>query len=191
MDTAPLLGALRAISPEIGEATAARLAPLFSPRELARGEPLLRQGETWQQAQFIDSGLIRMHFLRRDGREFNKNFFTEGSLLCPLTPAMWQAPSLFGISCIEPTRTYQCDATTFRATLGEHWEPLQRVLLERLLTGKLQREHDLLAHDGRTRYQTFCQRFPQLAERVPLGQLASYLGLTDVSLSRLRRELRD
>ena len=67
------------------------------------------------------------------------------------------------------------------------WPPLQRELLERLLTGKLQREHDLLALDGRRRYEAFCQRFPALAERVPLVHLATYLGLTDVSLSRLRR----
>jgi hypothetical protein len=45
----------------------------------------------------------------------------------------------------------------------------------------------LLALDGRQRYQAFGQRFPALVGRVPLKHLASFLGMTDVSLSRLRR----
>ena len=115
--------------------------------------------------------------------------FAEGALICPITPAMWTAPSLFGITCIEATRVWRCEEAQFRAVLQAHgaWQALQRELLERLLSGKLQREHDLLALDGRRRYEAFCARFPALAERVPLVHLATYLGLTDVSLSRLRR----
>ena len=77
----------------------------------------------------------------------------------------------------------------WRTGLDEHglWRELQAELLARLLTGKLQREHDLLALDGRQRYQAFGQRFPGLAGRVPLKHLASFLWMTDVSLSRLRR----
>lgn len=196
MDATALADALHAVLGPDTEATAqaaAALAPAFSLRTLGRGAALLRPGETWREALLLQSGLVRMHFLRRDGREFNKNFFAEGGLICPLTPSMWQAPSLFGISCIEPTRVAVCDATAFRAALQHQglWEALQRALMTRLLDGKLQREHDLLALDGRQRYEAFCARFPALAGRVPLMHLATYLGLTDVSLSRLRRGLRE
>jgi CRP-like cAMP-binding protein len=184
-----LLRALAAVVPETGADVAAALAPHFSANEFGRGDALLSQGERWRWALLIERGLVRMHFVRRDGREFNKNFFAEGALVCPITPAMWTAPSLFGIACIEATRVWRCDEAQFRDVLQAHglWAPLQRELLQRLLTGKLQREHDLLALDGRRRYEGFCQRFPALAERVPLVHLATYLGLTDVSLSRLRR----
>lgn len=189
---AQLLDTLRAVCPAMPTAAAEALAPAFTLQTLARGAPVLRPGETWGQAIVIASGLVRMHFLRRDGREFNKNFFAEGALVCPITPQMWAGPSLFGISCIEPTRLWRCDAAVLRQVLQQQgqWDGLQRELLSRLLTGKLQREHDLLALDGRARYQAFCQRFPALAQRVPLLHLATYLGLTDVSLSRLRRGLR-
>lgn len=184
-----LLNALKALVPGLDAAAAAPLAPSFSAQEMARGAAVLRQGERWGSALLIERGLLRMHFVRRDGREFNKNFFAEGALVCPITPAMWGAPSLFGITCIEATRLWRCDEAVLRAGLQAQgaWQPLQRELLERLLTGKLQREHDLLALDGRQRYEAFCQRFPALAGRVPLVHLATYLGLTDVSLSRLRR----
>ncbi|WP_051952966.1 Crp/Fnr family transcriptional regulator [Xenophilus azovorans] len=165
------------------------LAPRFSARALARGQPLLRPGERWGQAFLVERGLVRMHFLRRDGKEFNKNFFVEGALVCPLTPAMEEQPSLFGITAMEPTRLWTCPAAAWRETLALHgcWQPLRSELLARLLSAKLQREHDLLALDGRRRYDAFCARFPALAVRVPLMHLATYLGMTDVSLSRLRR----
>ncbi len=192
INASALSAALQAALPQVSPGLVAELAGGFSAQTLPRNAPLLRPGETWAAALLIESGLVRMHFLRRDGREFNKNFFAEGVLVCPITPAMWSAASLFGISCIEATRLWRCDAAQFRQVLDRHgqWEPLQRELLARLLTGKLQREHDLLALDGRQRYQAFCQRFPTLAARVPLMHLATYLGLTDVSLSRLRRGLR-
>lgn len=190
IDPSLLLRALAAVVPEAGAGVAAALAPHFTASAFGRGAALLSQGERWRWALLVERGLVRMHFVRRDGREFNKNFFAEGALVCPITPAMWSAPSLFGIACIEATRVWRCDEATLRAVLQDHgvWQPLQRELLQRLLTGKLQREHDLIALDGRRRYEAFCQRFPALAERVPLVHLATYLGLTDVSLSRLRRQ---
>ncbi len=171
------------------DTAAQRLAPLFHPVQAPARTPLLRQGEVWQRTFLIQTGLIRMHFVDRDGHEFNKNFFSEGSLICPIAPAMWVEPSLFGIHTIEPTRVWVADAAQWRATLHAEglWREVQCELLARLLTGKLQREHDLLALDGRARYRAFGQRFPDLAGRVPLKHLASFLGLTDVSLSRLRR----
>ena len=189
IDLPLLLQALRAVQPGAPEACAGDLAERFRRHTLARQAPILRPGERWSAAMVIESGLVRMHFLRRDGREFNKNFFAEGALVCPITPAMGSEPSLFGISCIEPTCVWLCDAVAFQQVLQRHgvWAELQRELLIRLLSGKLQREHDLLALDGRQRYAAFCQRFPALAGRVPLRHLATYLGLTDVSLSRLRR----
>lgn len=176
----------------LDDASAAAVAPLFSAHALARNQVLLRQGDVWRDAMLIESGLLRLYFLRPDGREFNKNFYAEGALVCPLTPAMWDAPSLFGISAVEPTTVWRAPAARLREALAgrQQWEPLRTELLSRLVSHKLQRESDLLTLDGRRRYLAFCRRFPTIAARVPLVQLASYLGLTDVSLSRIRRRLK-
>lgn len=185
-DSLPLLLApwLPAGAPWVTEAAA-----LFSRQRLRKGQPLLVQGAPWRHALLIERGALRLYFLRRDGREFNKNFYLDGALICPLTPAMWGEPSLFGISSLKAGAVWRADAGDWRALLERQgaWAALQRELLARLVTHKLQREHDLLALDGRSRYLAFCQRHPALAARIPLGQLASYLGLTDVSLSRIRR----
>ena len=166
------------------------LSPCFTLQTYPRGTAVLRQGENWGHALLIESGLVRMHFLRNDGREFNKNFFTENQLLCPLTPLMISSASLFGITCIEASRIWRCPMSTFTGALSAtEWLHVQHELLIRLLDSKLQREHDLLALNSRQRYQKFCEHNPGLAQRIPLTHLATYLGLTDVSLSRLRRQL--
>jgi CRP-like cAMP-binding protein len=174
-----------------GDAAVAEIAALFTRVEVDKVAPLLVQGGLWQHAFLLERAAIRLYFLRRDGREFNKNFYTDGALICPLTPAMWGEPSLFGISSLQPGVLWRADATAFRAAMQTHgaWDRFQSGALAGLVTLKLQREQDLLALDGRRRYQAFCERHPLLAQRIPLVQLASYLGLTDVSLSRIRREL--
>jgi len=178
--------------PEGGAAGAAALAPLFRRQVVTKGEGLLAQGQVWRDALVVEQGLLRLYFVRRDGREFNKNFFPDGAFFCPLTPAMWDQPSLFAIGTLDAGAVWRADAAALRRGLEAQgvWAPVQRRLLERLITHKLQREHDLLTLDGSHRYETFCRREPLLAERVPLNQLASYLGMTDVSLSRIRRRLR-
>ena len=165
------------------------LARSFTPLAVDKGAHLLLQGEPWRHVLWTERGALRLFFTRRDGREFNKNFFLGGALLCPLTPAMWGAPSLFSIGAVEASRVWRADAAQWRTQLQRHgaWEPLRTELLARLVSHKLQREHDLLTLDARQRYAAFVAREPALAERIPLLHLASYLGVTDVSLSRIRR----
>jgi len=189
--TVSLQHALNHHFPKLCPHTTFKLSTLFSIEHYPRNTPVLRQGQHWNKVLIIESGLLRMHFLRKDGREFNKNFFTESTLLCPLTPVMQHQASLFGISCIEPSTLWSCDIQTFVLALPEGcWETLRSQLLTQLLDSKLQREHDLLALTSKQRYEKFLQTKPQLAQRVPLSQLATYLGVTDVSLSRLRRQLK-
>lgn len=168
------------------------LTPLFRRREYTKGVELLHQGELWDRVFLVELGVLRLFFLKDDGREFNKNFFCEGNLVFPVTPNMWSKPSLFGIRCLKFSAIWEAQAESFRKTLDKwgKWENLQRETLIKLIDHKLQREHDLLSCDGFNRYRDFCEKHSNLTERIPLSQLATYLGLTDVSLSRIRRRIR-
>lgn len=182
---------LQSACPFLTAETLAVLKPSFRLKHYQRGEVLLRQNERWQQVYLIETGLIRLYFLRPDGKEFNKNFYREHQLIGPLTPTMQQQTSLFGMSCLENCSLWQCPAKQLISILSTQqvWTQLQSHFLSKLVDHKLQREHDLLSLTAKERYQAFCEREPELAKRVPLVQLASYLGITDVSLSRLRTNL--
>ena len=69
------------------------------------------------------------------------------------------------------------------------WCALERATLVRLLEEKMQREQRLLQETATQRYLGLQAERPEWAQRVPLKQLASYLGVTDVALSRIRRRL--
>lgn len=184
---------LQRLLPSIDAGELDALLALFDVRTYAKGDTLVWQGGRWDKVFAVESGLLRMHLIASDGRDFNKNFHEDGTLVLPLTPQMECEPSLFAISALERSVVWQVPAVQFRARLAACglWEPLRTTLLARLLTDKLQREHDLLTLDGSARYLRLCEARPALAARVPLTQLASFLGLTDVSLSRIRRRLKN
>ncbi len=69
------------------------------------------------------------------------------------------------------------------------WAALEHRVLGALLDGKMQREQEFLQLSARQRYARLLEQHPQWAERIALKHLASYLGVTDVSLSRLRSEM--
>lgn len=166
--------------------------PSFKSQRFKKGEVLLRQGAIWGRVYFVQHGIIRTHITDREGADFNNSFYSEGMMLLPLTPELEARPSLFNISTVEPSAVWHVPITEFRERLSAQalWEPLRVELLGRLLSRKLQREFDLLTLDGRARYEKFCQAQPELAKRLPLIHIASYLGLTNVSLSRFRRQLK-
>lgn len=166
--------------------------PAFRPRACRAGEVLMMQDERWTEAFFVESGLLRVHTMEPDGKDHTKSFWPEGTMVLPLTPRMQQDPSSFMVSALEATRVWQAPWVEFRDALHARalWQPLCSVMLARLLDQKQQREHTLLALNGRERYLRLCRQQPALADRVPLVHLAGYLGLTDVSLSRIRRQIR-
>lgn len=68
-------------------------------------------------------------------------------------------------------------------------ERLGRKFVEQVLISKMQRERSFLQNDAKMRYLDFLNHFPDLAQRLSQYQLASYLGVSEVSLSRIRNQL--
>ena len=178
--------------PWASQQATAKLAPLFSRTVAGAGEIVLAEGQLYEKAYLIEKGCLRLYFTRYDGREFSKNFYTAGVLVLPVTEQMWSEPSLFGIQSANESILWRADAAKVRAALDNvgEWGTIQQKLTEHMITAKLTREHELLALTATERYQRFLEQFPGLAEEIPLVQIATYLGITDVSLSRIRRNLR-
>ena len=161
----------------------------FDAVTLTKGEVLLRQGAVWDQVIFVDRGILRMYFAGDDGRQFNKNFYRENALIFPLTSSMQREKTIFEIATLEQSVVWKMPFELFRRHLQQMncWVCLCNALMDHLLTLKLKREYELLTLDGQSRYRKLCQDEPELVRRVPLMHLASFMGMTNVSLSRIRR----
>lgn len=161
-------------------------------QSLASGEALLRAGDLWSHLWWVEQGSFRLYYLDRQGRAANKNFYLEGAMLWPITPALAQAPSQFWVEAMEPSQVWKLPWVGWQtaAHTFEPWQRLERQVLARLLEDKMSREQQFLQHTTTERYQALLSAHPDWAQRIPLRHLASYLGITDVALSRIRRRLK-
>ncbi len=186
-----LLDGLMTLLPDASHPAVRRVAASARLHSLAKGEMLLRAGELWRDFWWVEAGLLRLYYLDPDGAEANKNFFTERQPLWPITPAMRETSSSFFVAALEPTRVHAISyASIEKEMAGEAaWTTLQLRALQGLLDEKMWRERIFLQSDASQRYQQVLAHRPMWCERIPLKHLASWLGMTDVSLSRVRASL--
>ena len=153
---------------------------------------LVTQGDRWNRVFFVERGIVRLFFNTPDGREFNKNFFMEGKFFWPATPATRLHPSLFSIATLEMSHIWVADFAPFQKHLMtlQCWEAFALTFAETLADQKFNREYEFLMLDAEARYLSLLQQDPQLVSRVPDYHLASYLGMTNVTLSRVKRRCR-
>ena len=153
---------------------------------------LLQAGDRWQHLWWVERGALRLYYLDTGGAESNKNFFLEGDMLWPITPRLRDVPAMFHVEPIEDDTLVwalpMLPANT-AASAWPAWMGLEHSTLCALLDGKMQREQEFLQLSARQRYELLLRQHPAWAERFPLRHLASFLGMTDVTLSRVRAEL--
>jgi CRP-like cAMP-binding protein len=179
---------MRRISPLSDEAVARGLA-LTSARVLPKGAYLLREGEKAREIAIVISGSLREHFVLASGHERTKAFVFEGGISGSFADLISGAPSRAFIVAEEPTRLLVAELAEHER-LGAEWASLRRSATEALLRQKAEREYELLGLDAAARYEAFRARYEGRETRIAAKHVASYLGITPVHLSRLRRQRR-
>lgn len=163
----------------------------LAPKGFTKGQFLINAGEVNGDLFFISQGLVRFVYNTEDGREFNKSFAAENGFIGCLRSVLTQQPCRFAIQALEPTKTLVL--TSLARELLWHnypeWERLGRLLAERLALKKEEREAQFLLDTVENRYQQFLAEHPSLSDRIAQYHIASYLGITDVALSRIRKRL--
>ncbi len=176
---------------DLDDAQWQQLAALFASREVAAGSHLLLPGDKVYELLFVTHGLLRFYYVDGEGGEANKAFIAENTFAGPLASSMLDLPVIYGVQAIETTRLLVCDYRKFvdLFTLDPMFERLGRTFAEQLLMRKELRMRSMLQQNARERYQDFVAQHPDLVQRIPQYHIASYLGITEVSLSRLRRSI--
>jgi CRP-like cAMP-binding protein len=173
--------------------TDAELEPArrFRVAEAAKGEYLARVGDTASRPKFILRGLVRQVFVGPDGRERVNTFAADGALICTYRAALTVQLSDLAIQALEPTWYLAIPAGVLAGLAERHegWRELTlRLTEQKFITAEL-RNRTLLLDDAAERYRTFLDDFADIAPRVPLAQVAAYIGVTPEALSRIRRRL--
>ncbi|MEM0962218.1 MAG: Crp/Fnr family transcriptional regulator [Bacteroidota bacterium] len=185
-----LIDASRAWS-DLSDDEARQLALTFHERTVTAGDPVALPDAEAHEILFVAEGLLRFYYPSDDGRQSNKAFVGEGEFAGALAASALGVPLAYGIEALEDTRLLACDVTAWTALVesAPAFERLGRKLAEYILVRKERTARSLRLQSATERYATLVEERPDLVQRVPLYHLASYLGMSDVHLSRVRRQL--
>jgi CRP-like cAMP-binding protein len=188
----PGLRALRRVLESAGavpDADWPDFAALFRSQRVPKGTTWLRAEERAEQIGFVVSGLFRLYYTRSDGKEFNKSFIAENDFLASIHSMLEGAPSRLAIESLEDSEILVApyrEVTAFYER-GMYWQRFGRLMAERLVVKKVEREASFLLDSAAERYESFLRDHAAIEARVPDHQIARYLGITAEALSRLRR----
>ena len=168
-----------------------RLKNFIKTKPVRKDEYLLRQGEICKMTFFVEQGLLRFYALNENGKSDILQFAPENWLVSDRGSVYFNEPSHYFIDAVENSTVILID-TQFIDRISEI-SPSFRKYNERLLHNHIRhlnkRVSLLLGASAKTRYLDFVKLHPDVLLRVPQWMVASYLGITPESLSRVRRDL--
>ena len=158
-------------------------------RSVKKGTTLLKEGQKSKDSYFVLKGCIRTYYVL-DGEEKTTAFYTEMEVLTPPC-VINKAPSEYFISCVEDNilSVSNADIEVEINSKFPKFEIMCRMLSEELLAKQQINFDEFKTSSPEPRYLNLLQKRPDLIQRVPQHQLASYLGIKPQSLSRLRARI--
>ncbi|MBP1163151.1 MULTISPECIES: Crp/Fnr family transcriptional regulator [unclassified Chryseobacterium] len=156
--------------------------------ELSKDEYFAEAGKVLRQVGFLLDGILRICYYNSKGEEITKIFLEENHLLFNLK----NVPSTEYIQAATHCQLLvfsNQDWKDISDTIID-WENIIQKITNKALAQKLERVSPLVAQDATTRYLEFMEKYPTLVNRIPLSYIASYLGITQQSLSRIRKNIR-
>lgn len=167
----------------------ARIKATFTREELPTMSLLVKEGALAKKLFFIEAGGCRAWFTTGEGKEVTMNFGFEGNFVSSMESLIAAEPSWYNVETLEPTVAYSIPLPEFqelKASSGE-WQAAYCAYVEQRLLRYQQLFITRLKDNPATRYRALLTQHPEIIQRVPQHYIASFLGITPVSLSRIRR----
>ncbi len=172
----------------LSDQTEKEISTIFRMDEFPKGHFLYRQGEICQHIYYIEKGLARVFYVTEGGKEITQWFFAENNFLTAVDSFYHHKPTLVNCELLEDSVVYSLKYSEMEAMLNENHEmarfafhavyELAKKLAEYMIGMKFQSAED--------RYNALMKEYPHIFQRAKLGHIASFLGITQETLSRIR-----
>lgn len=159
--------------------------------ELKKDEYFSEAGKVSQQVGFVLDGIVRVCYYNNKGEEITKYFIDENNLVVDLESFENEIPSTAYVQAITDSTIMVFSKRDWKELSNTivGWDAIVHKVVSRALMQKVERRSPQISEDATTRYLKFLEIYPNVVNRVPLSFVASYLGITQSSLSRIRKNI--
>lgn len=161
-------------------------------RELRKDEYFSEAGKIPRQVGFVLEGIFRFCYYNNKGEEITDYFIDENHFVTDYQNFEANMSASEYVQAVTNSKLLVFSKNDWNDLLNTiiGWDKIVIKIVQKCLIEKIERRSPLVSEDATTRYLSFIQKFPTLANRVPLSYIASYLGITQQSLSRIRKNIR-
>lgn len=188
-DIPVVLGAMRAAWP-VGRRSVDELVGCLSPCSFPKKYRLVEEDAAYGKAYFIERGMTRSYWIV-DGEEITTSFSTEGGIVFSMDELYYGKLSEEYVETIEPVDAFAISLDDLRQLFASRLDLANwgRIIHQNEYR-RLHRSHrNRLTLTAKESYGEFCREFPEVCRRAQLGYIASYLGITQSTLSRIRNSI--
>lgn len=167
------------------------LENIIQSKKVAKGNHLIREGKICDFIAYVQKGCLRCYFLKEDGTEMTDNFSFEDDFITDYHSYLTQSPSLQNTMALEDAELLILRKKDVESLYQKslNFQELGRLMAENLYVFSYQRVQSLLTENAEEKYLRLIRQRPQLLNRVQHYYVASYLGISPETLSRIRKKI--
>ncbi|MCR9064282.1 MAG: Crp/Fnr family transcriptional regulator [Cytophagales bacterium] len=167
---------------------ASEVLSLLETHHLPKKHLLHREGRICRHIYLIQKGVARTFFYK-EGKDITVHIAAEGELITAIDSVISLKRSRYNVELLEDSEVHALSYQALHSLLEKHphYEKYMRLILEQLYAEGADRIEEFLFYSAKERYDNLMNNKPGLLNRVNLGHIASYLGITQETLSRIRK----
>lgn len=167
------------------------ILPKYKKIAISKNDYLLNQGTVEKKYWFVESGFIRSYIIDTEGNDITFNLYTSSDVVIDYPSFFFLLPTRENIQALTDCVCWEIDFASFQELFNSisNYREQQRGLLVGSYFALKEHSISLIADQAKERYLKLLKSKPHLVQNVSLKHIATFLGITDTSLSRIRKEI--